>query len=403
MNIILIVADCLRADYVYEAEKYGLRLTNLEWLRANGVSFTQDITVAPWTNPSISSMLTGVYPFKLTTYKYRGRIPANRLTLQSYFMRNGFSVGSFLNTKGLFGNSDIAEVGTTRDIPDILKWIEKNAHKPFFLFLHYWQTHPPYFYRYSKESWYRGKDEVVKILKEGKRGIEIIKRRYANAVERFSEEFLEAIIDCLGRLKILDDTLMIITGDHGESFGERLSNIEELYDIFVMHGQSLYDEVLRVPLILWGPSLLKGKMINYQVRSLDIYATVFDVTQNLNDLPPDVDSISLRPLWEGKEKGDRIALSSTTYAYYPEDSSLEVFSKYAIRDGVWKLIIDKASGSQQLYNLREDPYEEHNVIEKYSKEKNRLLRIFEHEVKLTEDTEEDRKSLEKQLRDLGYL
>ncbi|MBD3246390.1 MAG: sulfatase-like hydrolase/transferase [Candidatus Omnitrophica bacterium] len=399
MNFIFIVADCARADYVNEPSRYGLCADTLDALRARGTTFLNAVTVAPWTNPAISSMLTGRYPFKLNTYQHRGTIPSSCVTLQSFFEQRQYAVASFFNTRGLFGDSPVAEAGTTRDIPVILDWIKGHAGRPFFLFLHYWQTHPPYFYRYSKESWYRGKDRVVELLRSGGQGREVVRRRYADAVERFSEEFLEAVLDQIDRLHLRDETNIVLTGDHGESFGDRTGQVR---DLFAMHGESLYDEVLRVPLIAAGPAFPRGEKIPFQVRNMDIYETLRDVAGG-GSRPEEVDSRSLRPLWEQRERGARTAIVSTTYAYFPREETLEAFSKYAVRDGEWKYLLDLRQEREELYHLSQDPEEQKNVLEKYPEQRSRLEKVLRDHVEIGGHTPEEKEALRQQLEDLGYL
>ena len=139
----------------------------------------------------------------------------------------------------------------------------------------------------------------------------------------------------------LDSTLIIVTADHGEAFGE--------------HGQfshrfELYDELLRVPLLMRLPARLPaGQVVIAQVRLLDLVPTILDFL-DLGGGP--FEGASLLSLIDGRDEECRVAISETQ----PETGL------YAIRQAGWKLILNVHTGTVELYNLQEDPCETTNCV-----------------------------------------
>lgn len=400
-NVIIILGDCIGADYLYDDN--SLYIPTIHQLGAKGVVFKNVVTSTPWTNPSLSSLFTGIYSHKLDLYKYRAGFPGDVKLIQEYFNEQGYNVAGFFATKNLFSESRVYENGTTRDIPKILDWIERNRENSFFLFLHYWQAHIPYFYRYSKKGWYEGKDSIMELL-QTKDGRQKVKDLYKHSIERFSEEFIYSIIEKLDNLNILNTTHLIITADHGDSFGERDKDLREL-DFFSMHGKFLYQETLKIPLIYVGPDVPYGKEIKSQVRSIDTVPTLLE----LHTIEGDkncrrIDGKSLVDVWNGKDQGNRLAFVSTTYGYWPSDEEpSQAFSLYAALDGDWKVIYDRKENKWVGYNLSKDPKENNPLqIEDYKPLK-KLQEQLAKEIPQKEISPEEQVMLKKRLQDLGYL
>jgi arylsulfatase A-like enzyme len=400
-NVIIILGDCVGADYLYDDN--SLYIPTVNQLGAKGVVFRNVITSTPWTNPSLSSLFTGIYSHKLDLYKYKAGFPGDVKLIQEYFKDQDYNVASFFGTKNLFSESRVYEEGTTRDIPKILDWIGKNSDNSFSLFLHYWQTHIPYFYRYSKKGWYEGKDSIMELL-QTKDGRQKVKDLYKHSIERFSEEFIYSIIEKLIDLNIFDNTHLIITADHGDSFGERDVEVREL-DLFSMHGKSLYQETLRIPLMCVGPGVPSGKEIRSQVRNIDTVPTLLELHAIEEDINfRRIDGKSLVDLWSGKEEGNRLAFSSTTYGYWPSDEEpSQAFSLYAALDGDWKVIYDRRENQWVGYNLNKDPKENNPLQIENHKSLKELKEQLAKEIPEKEIAEEERKVLKKRLQDLGYL
>jgi arylsulfatase A-like enzyme len=400
-NVIIILGDCIGADYLYNDN--SLYIPTIRRLGAKGVVFRNVITSTPWTNPSLSSLFTGIYSHKLDLYKYRAGFPGDVKLIQEYFKEHGYNVACFFGTKKLFSESRVYENGTTRDIPDILDWIEKNCDNSFFLFLHYWQAHIPYFYRYSKKGWYEGKDSIMELL-QTKDGRQKVKDLYRHSIERFSEEFVYSIVEKCIDLNIFNNTHLIVTADHGDSFGERDIEFKEL-DLFSMHGKSLYQETLKVPLIYIGSDVPSGKEIKSQVRSIDTVPTLLELhTMEKDKNFRRIDGKSLVDVWNGNEERNRSAFASTTYGYWPSDEEpSQAFSLYAALDGDWKVIYDRREHKWLGYNLNKDPGESNPIEIETSEALKGLKEQLIKEIPEEEITEEEQRVLKERLQDLGYL
>lgn len=442
MNLILIVIDCLRPDFLGCYGNKGIYTPTIDRLANQGALFEQAITSAPWTMPSLSSIASGISAHKLRMFEWRQAFPSDIKTIFHYLRENNYEVASFVsNEKTVFANNDFCNVlGKSREIPDVLGWIENHSQDNFFLFLHYWGVHAPYFFKYSAEAWYEGVDEILKIVRKsdtfsprigGQRGgVKLARRLYANAVERMSEEFVSAIVDKLTHLRILDDTLIIITADHGDSWGERIKDKTKI-DLFSLHGAFLYDEILKVPLIFSCPAVIPtGRRIKHQVRSIDIFPTILDALniplshENFRS----IDGISLKPMIYDKWNGKPLKAISSTSEYsltesdrsfssrlsiYNEDyiasskDEIRSVSKISLRTPEWKLIWNiHDDDNMELYNLQNDPKETQNQIGNYPELEKQLISELEEELKFVvsgEEAEEERKSIKTILRGLGYL
>jgi tetratricopeptide (TPR) repeat protein len=150
-------------------------------------------------------------------------------------------------------------------------------------------------------------------------------------------------------------TLVAVLGDHGESLGEHGETT---------HGVFLYDSTLRIPLILAGPGVPRGKVIDDQARSIDVMPTLLAF---LNLPPgPQVQGVSLWPLIQrGNHLRPNYSYSETLYPrIYMGWSEL-----FAMRTDTWKLIV---APHPELYNLERDPDESHNLISQFPADADQL-------------------------------
>jgi arylsulfatase len=410
MKTVFIVLDCVRYDYLGCNGNNEIYTPTIDELSRKGCNFKEHFTAAPWTSPSVSAMATGIYSHKLNMFKNHQSFPGNVKSIFRYYRENNRTAASFVKSKNFFGNdSEANEAGCSWESQKILDWLENHNDEDYFLYLHYWNTHPPYFTRYSKEGWYNSMLKIVELIKTGNaENIQRAKDLYKASIERASEEFVYSIVEKLDKLNALNDTFLVITADHGESWGERFEKKDEL-DLFDMHGTFLYDEVIHVPLILSGSDIPAGRQITTMTRSVDLFPTIME----LNGWEPDrsssyleIDGKGLMPVVSGKDEDDRMCFCSTAYLDQMQEGVINnVVQKFACRDKSWKLICDRENDTYQLYDLSSDPGEKHNlaneqekVLEKYKKILN--VHIGEMPRKLTDN---ETNILADQLRDLGYI
>ena len=410
MKVVFILLDCVRYDYFGCNGNEEIYTPTIDALAEKGCNFKMHFSAAPWTSPSVASLLTGIYPHKLGMFKNHQSFPDDVKSLFKYYKQQERTVASFVKSRNFFGADDQAnEAGCSWLLPQILDWMERNNDDDYFLYLHYWNTHLPYFTRYSKQAWYDGMQKLVESVRTGTEA-DVLKAKnlYKAAVERASEEFVYAVIEKLDKLNSLDDCLVVITADHGESWGERFAKKTDL-DLFGMHGKFLYDEIIHVPLILVGPKIPSGRRICSLTGSVDIFPTLVELNGwdvDRSQQYRQIDGQSLVPVISGKEKDDRLCFSSTAYLDTMQEGIVnEVIQKYSCRGRHWKIIHDRQTGRYELYDLAADPDERRDISSREA------TVLQEYKQKLTEhvgdighalDDDEARIMADK-LKDLGYM
>lgn len=359
-KVVLLSIDALRADRL---GCYGYRRDtspHIDALAEESLLFEKAFSQAPWTGPSMSTVFTGRYPIETGMYRNRDRIDTQIPMLAELFRKKGFRTAS-LNTHsllvgpfaGFLRGFDYAserrplKVPYTRIEPDVMRWLDENAESSFFLWIHNMDTHTPATegntYRQGKE--FRGYDAEVKWV----------------------DDATGRLVEKLKALKIWDEVLFIFTADHGEAFGDHHN---------VGHQNVVYDEVLRVPLLIRYPGMKRTGRTDATVELLDLFATIGDLTGL--EMPAGTHSESLVPIMEGQ--ADRLrkpyAFSSR---YYFEDGRHEL----VVRDRTWKLIarvdgvrtepggplarppewnLDDPSTKLELYETTRDPREKNDLI-----------------------------------------
>lgn len=231
---------------------------------------------------------------------------------------------------------------------------------------------------------------------------------------RRADFFVGKLAEKLDELRLADNTIVVITSDHGEDLGGRYSP-----EIEPKHGHSLYDEMLRVPLIFYCPKIFpRGRGIDYQVRLIDILPTVLEYLGYEEE--SGFQGSSLRDMIEGKDRMSRPAYSEAT-TYGTERESIRAGGyKYIHRISYGQLSHPDSRGLpltplHELYDLDADPGEKVNlarkrkgIVEKYQKS---IVSVFPE--KTFEYNEKDLpagsidigkdRDLMKELKSLGYV
>jgi arylsulfatase A-like enzyme len=284
----------------------------------------------------------------------------------------------------------------------VMEWIGRGQErtKPFFAFVNYMETHEPYLPPYpynrrfmsSRYSPFRvarasgRRDEIL--TAEGpqrRQDLEILEGLYDGTL-RYADEMVGRLADAIRSEGLLDDTLLIITSDHGDSFGEHGH---------LGHRLTLYEELLHVPLVVRYPeSFGAGTRVREQVQLGDIYPLVLE----LAGIGADGDFISLLA-----PAADRTALAENT-----GPKSINGLESKAIRRPPHKFIW-RSDDRHELYDLASDPGERSNRIENEPEVARRLhekldgmLREMRDDDVRTSDAQYDEETLER-LRALGYV
>ena len=261
-----------------------------------------------------------------------------------------------------------AKVITTQSI----EWLSNNYDSNFFLWIHYMDAHTPYNPPeknlksiYVNEISEEIKLEIINMIDNVGKKPELAKsidiKKYSPIIEalynaelNYIDYYLGIFFHYLKKLKIYDETIIILTSDHGDEIFEHNS---------LSHYASLYDELLRVPLLIKYPDLLnEPKLINNLVELIDIAPTIID----LLDFPPEKDfkGISLGPLMRNDKEFNHqdyvisllIHNNKSTFTAYKKEKS-QYFLLISCRSIDWKLIYDDQTKKIELFNLISDPKE----------------------------------------------
>ena len=396
MNVVVYVSDALRTDHL---GCYGARYVNtktVDELAASGVRFDQAISAAPWTAPSTTSIVTGLNAHHHGYLHWDAQLDPTTETIFRAFSAHGYEVGSFVfDTNYLFKGLPEANVrGTSETLDGAFAWLRENREKPFFLYVHNWATHMPYdIVHADRKDWIAAKQEIIEgIQSDSASALEAMRESYRKAVERQSEVLTASLLEELDSLGLRERTVVAFLSDHGESWGERFSSKEDVKGVYHMHGATLFDEIVHVPLILSAPGTIEPGAVRTQVRSIDLMPTLLD----LAGVPArETDGESLLPLMDGREQGDRTAVIAGT--------DMGSLTKLAVRLPPWKLILDVESGEEEAYRLDLDPRE---LDSRPADAPPELREIVFRELESAEHhelTEEEEATVAKRLADLGYL
>jgi arylsulfatase A-like enzyme len=396
VNVVVYVSDALRTDHL---GCYGARYVNtktIDELAASGVRFDQAISAAAWTAPSTTSIVTGLNAHHHGYLHWDAQLDPTTETLFRAFAAHGYEVGSFVfDANYLFKDLPDANVlGTSETLDGAFAWLRANREKPFLLYVHNWATHMPYEIVHSdRKDWLAAKQEIIEgIQSDSASALEAMRESYRKAVERQSEVITASLLEELDSLGLRKSTAIAYLSDHGESWGERFASKEEVQGVYHMHGATLFDEIVHVPLILSAPETIEPGVVETQVRSIDLMPTLLD----LASLPAAAtDGQSLLSLTDGREQGDRPAVIAGT--------DMGSLTKLAIRLPPWKLILDVESGEEEAYLLDIDPRE---LDSRPADAPPELREIVFRELESAERhelTEEEEATVAKRLADLGYL
>jgi arylsulfatase len=260
------------------------------------VLFEQAVSQSSWTLPAHVSLLTSLYPISHGVDSSRRRLAGGVETLAVWLKKMGYYTGAMVSgpfMKKLYGfdrgfldyDDDLAVVDNPHSVvtsPRIHekaeRFLAKHGNRPFFLFLHYWDVHydynPPAPCDTLFDKDYQGtldaRDfENNSAIHAGMdpRDMEHLEALYDGEI-RFVDEYLGALFGELKKRRLMRETLIVITADHGDEFFEHGEK---------GHSHSLYEELIHVPLIIRPPGGAKGVRIDRPVALIDIAPTVMDL------------------------------------------------------------------------------------------------------------------------------
>jgi arylsulfatase A-like enzyme/Flp pilus assembly protein TadD len=388
-NVLLITIDTLRANRLSCYGSQDPKTPHIDRLAERGVLFSRAFANTSTTLPSHANILLGTTPNYHGVHENLNFIVSKELlTLSEHLKNNGYTTGAFVGAYPLdsrFGLSQGFDVyddtysrihavnlaSLERNAEDVvnsaLSWLH-NRRSPWFLWIHCWDPHTPYdppepYKTQYKENPYDGEVAYV-------------------------DSALEKLFEHLDENSLFDSTLVIFTGDHGESLGQHGEKT---------HGYFAYNSSTWIPLIIALPDTAPGRVEHY-VSHIDIFPTVCDVLRI--EKPSFLQGASLFPALKGKKLRDRPIYFESLYPYYSRGwAPLKGF----ILDK--KKFID--SPIPELYDLERDFDERDNRIEQknVAKLESQLKKIIDDltpSEKVDASQAVDRKTRER-LASLGYV
>jgi arylsulfatase A-like enzyme len=394
VNLVVFVADALRVDHVGCYGARFVRTPAIDEFAATGIRYDQAISAAPWTCPSTTSMITGLYPHHHGYLHWDDELDPGLPTLFTVAAAHGYDTASFVFDENyLFkGFEDANVVGTSESLDGVVEWLRarQGSETPFVLWFHSWDTHMPYDVLHSRrKEWLAAKEEIVTgIQSDSASALEALHEAYRLAVERSSEEVFAPFLEELERLGLRDDTALAFVSDHGESWGERFADKEAVKGTFHMHGATIYEEIVLVPMIVSAPGRLEPGTALGQVSTVDLLPTLLD----LAGIP--IDGVDGRSLLDGQEPGRELLIAGTDRG---------ALSQLALRAPPWKLIHHVESGEEEAYRLDLDPRERLSRPEDVPAELRERLHAELETVDRRTLGAEEAAVVERRLADLGYL
>ncbi|MFS8070520.1 MAG: sulfatase, partial [Byssovorax sp.] len=350
-HLVLVTIDTLRADRLGSYGNRSVLTPHLDALAREGARATDASVQVPLTRPSHVTIFSGLYPAEHgirdnVSPSLREDVP----TLAEMLKARGFATAGFVSSivlsrqsglaRGFDTFSDRFDIGADDarflntiqrrgDIPtaEAVAWLEAHQGERVFLWLHLYDPHDPYEAPEPYASRYAGQPYDGEVA--------------------WTDELVGRLDAALSRLGMRDETLMVVTSDHGEGLGEHGEAV---------HGYFVYESTLAIPLILRGPGIVPGEELRATTRSVDLAPTVLDLLGV--GLPP-ATHFSGRSL-ASTLRGGPEPPPEATYA-----ESLTPLLHFgwsdlrALREGRYKYIL---APRPELFDLKADPSESRNLV-----------------------------------------
>jgi len=442
-NVILISLDTLRADHLGCYGYHRNTSPNIDKFAEEAFLFENCIAPSSWTLPSHASVFTGLYPSVHGSVLFlwgppigEAEVTLTELAREDGYLTAAYTEGGFVRAGFGFaqgfeqysdGEHRLPLGSAEQTFTKARAWLDKYDRLPFFIFVHTYQIHGPYRPPGRFASLF-DTDYAGPVGKEvfGPRG-NLFDRESPGPERSFSEadivhlealydgeiaytdEVLGNFLDELRRARLLENTVVIIFSDHGEEFREHGG---------LSHGRTLYDEMLRVPLIIRpaGNDPPAGRIAR-QVSLTDLYGTVVGLLGIDHKIPPDCISFaSLMGTSKSRARYERNAVIGELYKGQKNSSSASgSWWNRCVRTNDEKYIVSEKEETEELYDLRNDPRERNDIaaqhqtrLERYRELLHLLLKaaaagrmpsLARERQAVPPLTEEDRRQLEA----LGYM
>jgi arylsulfatase A-like enzyme len=442
-NVILISLDTLRADSL-TCYGYGRETSShMDDLATDGALFKNAYSSTSWTLPSHMSLLTSLENRNHGVDKANPHLDLSIVTLAELLRKSGYLThaitgGALVSHRfGFSKGFDVyREFKRSQHHPRSAEtlyshsnqWIRKHKDRKFFLFLHTYQTHDPYtcpspyntaFFDGKPMPWKEGDMEKILFGSTRKdqvpfRSLSSLEQKnvialYDGEVHYTDEVLIGPLIKNLKALGLYQNTMIILTSDHGEEFYDHKA---------WYHGHTLYDELIKIPLIIKFPhSQFKNVHIDNTVRIVDIMPTILDQL-DIDFSPYSLDGVSLIPHLRGNSQPELLVVSDLD----SPENTLRLPMKVSLVKDRYKLILNNDFGQPpefylpvpppiarvELYDIETDPFERNNIAPKNEGIVRDLIdKIYAAYESSAKKSTKKRKGLDKDLeetmRALGYI
>ncbi len=350
VRVLMVFVDTLRTDHL-SLYGYGRDTSAaIDHLGTSSTVFTQARSIAPWTLPSARTLVTGRQPefyFEATTIQ---SVLGEQGWATAFFAGNVYLSNNFQMTR----DWDFHRVGlwpsAEETTDDALRWMDAHEGRNALLYVHYMSPHLPYVeppeYRRKyagdapdglREQFYLSDIRKAKIDSDPA-AQQYVRDRYDNNV-RYATDQIQRLVERLD-----DNDVLLFFSDHGEEFWDHQG---------FEHGHTLYDELLRVPLVVRAPGVQPGT-VDAPVSLLDVAPTVLDLAGVA--VPPEMEGRSLGPLLR-REQGADASFQARDQAFGRPLYGLER----------WGVLHDHekwttTEGREQLFDLDVDASEKRNLL-----------------------------------------
>lgn len=439
-RVVLIIVDTLWADHL---GCYGYpRKTSpfMDQLAKQGIHFNHAVAAMATTAPAITTIFTSLYPLQHNVIRNSHKLDSSHQTLAEILSGMGYQTLGFVSVyfrgrnihQGFKIFDEPRDLGgakyrvAKKTIDSLIHWFDRNAFpEKFFLWIHLYDPHHPL---HPPDAFLKKHSTGTGDAKAAFKNF-LLDRQHVdfdffnndtekmfNVIDAYDGEIsyvdaeIQRVFNFLKKKGLGSRTLWIITADHGEGLGNHR---------WLEHGKRIYNEQVRVPLLFYSPNLPGGKVINAVTEHVDILPTVLDmVNKNKKNLSSSkFQGVSLFPLMSTGQVAFPSKYAFSQRKSYrdiprpevinPDETDYEDGNKYALQNQFYKYIYWTA-GKDELYDLKDDPYETRNrindlrdVAEDF---KNRIKMKIKtlKETGLHKPSSVDDKTF-KELKSLGYL
>jgi len=379
-NIVLVTISSLRADHVSCLGYTRETTPNFDRFAKDNILFTNVFATSSWQMPAVGSIFTSLYPSEHGATHINNKLSPNVQTLAGVLKENGYYTAGFgcnprltgdygfdrgfdfyddysvdmMLSSMSFGQEDSIEINKrrTNDLVNdaVIRWLSNNTHNPFFLSVHYYDNHwdylppPPYDTLFDPD--YTGDIDGTEIAREplysnrpSDEDVAHIIALYDGQIKQTDHDMGE-LLDFMKEEGRFQDSVIIITGDHGEQFYEHGHTSH--------HG--IFDELIRVPFAISAADINEPNVISSFASSVDIMPTILNYTGIV--VPDQCKGQSLKPLIENKSAGKRDFV-------FVEYTGGAVPDCFAVRFERYKFICQE--GSIFAYDLASDPTEQKKI------------------------------------------